>query len=190
MQNKEIRWERLLRGMRKSISRRGYAGADEELTVEKTPTTVFLDNWLTNAAAPTSSEGKKVEQTFLSVPGISVALVLGRESVLGQQMSGDFAQVPDDAEPGEDFQRVVSDVDLPPEEALACRGHKVMMVVVPAFAEREQREQPVILAGVTGFIAPRAEKVRERIDGEGIVPEKHRAQAEAPDKQRPSANKP
>src|SRR2546429_5515806 len=46
---------------------------------------------------------------FRSVPGISVALVLGRESVLGQQMSGDFAQVPDDAEPGEDFQRVVRD---------------------------------------------------------------------------------
>jgi hypothetical protein len=47
--------------------------------------------------------GKKVGQTFLSAPSISVDLVLGREPVLGQQMSGDFAQVPDDAEPGEDF---------------------------------------------------------------------------------------
>ncbi len=37
MQNKEIRWEGLARGMRKSISRRGYAGPDEELTLEKTP---------------------------------------------------------------------------------------------------------------------------------------------------------
>src|SRR6266849_7491096 len=105
-----------------------------------------------NVATPTSSAGKRVGQTFLSVPGISVDLVLGREPVLRQQMSGDFAQVPDDAEPGEDFQCVVSDVDLPPEEALARRGHKVMMVVVPAFAEREQREQPVVLAGVSGFV--------------------------------------
>src|SRR6266704_5997795 len=107
-----------------------------------------------------------------SAPRTGVAL--GRDGLLSEQMRGDFAEVPHDPQPGHDLQRVVSDVDLPPEETLARRGHKVMMVVVPAFAEREQREQPVILAGVTGFIAPRAEKVRERIDGEGIVPEKHR----------------
>jgi hypothetical protein len=36
MQNKQIRWGGLARGMRKSISRREYAGPDEELTLEKT----------------------------------------------------------------------------------------------------------------------------------------------------------
>src|SRR5712691_12811049 len=68
MQNKEIRWERLPRGMRKSISRRGYAGADEELTLEKTPTTVFRDNWLTNVAGPTSSGEKKWDRHFCLSP--------------------------------------------------------------------------------------------------------------------------
>jgi hypothetical protein len=36
-QNKEILWDRSPRGMRESISRRGYAGPVEELTLEKTP---------------------------------------------------------------------------------------------------------------------------------------------------------
>src|SRR5216684_383387 len=119
----------------------------------------------------------------LSVRDISVSFVLRRESVLGQQMRGDFAQVPNDAEPGENLQRVVGDVDLPPVEALARRSHEVMMVVVPTFAQGKQREQPVVLAGVTGFIAARTEEVRERINGERVVPQQHRAQAEAPDKQ-------
>src|SRR5882762_6748698 len=133
---------------------------------------------------------KKVGQTFLSVPDISVSLALRREPVLREQMHRHLAQVPDDAEPGENLQRVVGNVDLPPEETLARRGHEVMMVVVPAFAERQQGEQPVVLAGVTGFIAPRAEEVRERIDGEGVMPQQHGAQAEAPDEERPSADQP
>src|SRR5216683_4783204 len=130
--------------------------------------TVSLENCRENVTAPASGVKKDVGQTFLSVPQISVSFVLRGESVLGQQMRGDFAQVPNDAEPGQNLQRVISDVDLPPVEALARRGHEVMMVVVPAFAERQQCEQPVVLAGVTGFIAARTEEVRERIDGEGV----------------------
>src|ERR1700682_6757067 len=134
--------------------------------------------WLTkNRSTTASGLKKKWDRHSCLSPNISVSFALRRESVLREQMHGHFAQVPDDAEPGEDLQRVVSDVDLPPEEALARRGHEVMMVVVPAFAEREQGDQPVVLAGVTGFVAPRAEKVRERIDGERIVPQKHRAHA-------------
>src|SRR5712692_6076407 len=110
----------------------------------------------------TSSSGKEAGQTFRSVPGISVDLVLGGDGLLSQQMHGDFAQVPDDAAPGKDLQGVISDVDLPPEEALARRSHKVMMVVVPAFAEREQGEEPVVAAGIAGLVAARTEEVRER----------------------------
>jgi hypothetical protein len=63
---------------------------------------LFLENWLTKVAAPTSSEEKS--GTDIPVrPGYFRRSVSGREPVLGQQMSGDFAQVPDDAEPGEDF---------------------------------------------------------------------------------------
>src|SRR6266850_2403600 len=86
-----------------------------------------------------------------SAPRMEAAL--GGKAVLGEQVHGDFAEIPHDAEPGEDFQGVIGDVNLPPVEALARRSHEVMMVVVPAFAEGEQREQPVVLAGVTGFIA-------------------------------------
>ena len=67
-------------------------------------------------------------------------------------MRRDFAQIPDDAEPGENLQGVVGDIDFPPIEALARRSHKVMMVVVPAFAEREQGEEPVVAAGVRGLV--------------------------------------
>src|SRR6266849_4329832 len=117
-------------------------------------------------------------------------LVLSGDNLLGEQVRGDFAEVPHDAEPGENLQRVVGYVNFPPEEALARRSHEVVMIVVPAFAEREQRQQPVVLAGGTGFVAARTEKMRERIDGEGVMPQQYRAQAEAPDEQRPSADQP
>src|SRR6202521_6300373 len=145
--------------------------------------------WLTkNRPKAASGVKKKWDRLSCLPPNISVSFALRRESVLGEQTHGHLAQVPDDAEPGEDLQRVVGDVDLPPEEALARRGHEVMMVVVPAFAERQQRQQPVVLAGVGGLIAPRTKEVRERIDRKRIVPEHHGADAEAPHKQRPSAD--
>jgi integrase len=81
--------------------------------------------------------------------------VLSGDGLFGEQMRGNFAEVPDDAEPGENLQRVIGDVDLPPEEALARRSHELMMIVVPAFAEREQRQQPtrkiILLATMTGL---------------------------------------
>ena len=65
-----------------------------------------------------------------------------------------------------------------------------MMVVVPAFTEGQQRQEPVVLAGVGRLIAARAEQMRKRIDREGVVPQQHGAQAERPDEQVPSANQP
>src|SRR5207302_10161724 len=136
------------------------------------------------------SQQKEIAPAGIPVPQILDGSVLGREPVLGEQMHGHFAEVPDDPEPGHDLQRVISDVNLPPEEALARRSHKVMMVVVPALTEREQGEEPVVAAGVGGLVAARTEKMRERIDCEGVVPQQHGAQAEAPDEQRPSADQP
>ena len=37
----------------------------------------------------------------------------------------------------------------------------MVMIVVPAFAESNQREEPVVLAGVRGVVAALAEEVRE-----------------------------
>ena len=95
-------------------------------------------------------------------------------------MFGNFAEVPDDAEPGEEFQGVVGDVDFPPEKALACGGHEMVMIVVPAFAESDEGQQEIVAAGIGGLVAACAKKVRERINREGAVPDKHRAQAESP----------
>ena len=100
----------------------------------------------------------------------------------GEEMGGDFAEVPDEATPGEGFERVVGDVDFPPEEALTCASHIVMMIVVPAFTEGHESEEPVVAAGVGGLVAARAEKMRERVDGEGVMPEERGAEAEAPEK--------
>src|SRR5205085_4573580 len=57
-------------------------------------------------------------------------------------------EIPDDAERGEQAQRVVGDVDFPPVEALARRAREVVVVVVPALAECDQREPEVVAAGV------------------------------------------
>ena len=104
-------------------------------------------------------------------------------------MGGDFAKVPDEAEPGESFKGVIGDVDFPPEEALAGAGHVVVMIVVPAFAEGQKGEKPVVAAGVGGLKAARAEKMRERIDGEGVMPEERGAEAEAPEEKWKAADR-
>ena len=81
--------------------------------------------------------------------------------VRGEEMGGDFAEVPDEAEPGEGFERVISDVDFPPEEALTGAGHVMVMIVVPAFAEGHESKEPVVAAGVRGLVTARTEKMRE-----------------------------
>jgi len=90
-------------------------------------THLSFKNYIENVIALASGVKKETGQTFprpernrgMSVPDCSVGLALRCEPVLGEQMHGHFAKVPNDAEPGEDLQHVVGDVDLPPEEALA-----------------------------------------------------------------------
>jgi len=108
----------------------------------------------------------------------------------GEDVIGDFAKFADEAEPGKDFEGVEGDVDFPPVESLTRTGHVVVMVVVPAFAEGDEGEQPVVFAGVCGGETAIAEDVRERIDGEGAVPEQGGAEEKAPSEQGPAANQP
>src|SRR6266699_5751136 len=169
----------------------GPIGVDVMLGNSRKVQRIFCKSPWTPGECERESRSTKNGQIVSEVnfaPGTEATLC--SDGLLGEQVRGDFAEVPDDAEPGHDFQRVVGDVDLPPKESLARRGHEVMMIVVPAFAEGEQREEPVVAAGVGGLVAARAKEVRERIDGESVMPQKHRAQAEAPHKQVPSANQP
>jgi len=73
----------------------------------------------------------------------------GREGLaFGEDVVGDAAEFADEAKPGEGLQAVVGEIDLPPVRALADGGHEVVMVVVPTFAESDEGEEPVVLAGV------------------------------------------
>jgi len=47
---------------------------------------------------------------------------------------GNRPQVPHDAQPGEEHEHEVSDIDLPPEETLSSGNRIVVVVVVPPFA--------------------------------------------------------
>jgi predicted dithiol-disulfide oxidoreductase (DUF899 family) len=93
----------------------------------------------------------------------------------GENAFRNAAEFADETEPGKKLQRVVGNVDLPPVEALARAGHVVVMVVVPAFAESDQSEKPIILAGVRGGETAIAKNVREGVDRESAVPEKNGA---------------
>ena len=54
------------------------------------------------------------------------------------------------------------------------------MVVVPAFAGGEDGQNPIVAGIVGGGVAPPAEQVGERIDGERAVPEHHGGHHETP----------
>src|SRR5690349_25054624 len=97
----------------------------------------------------------------------------------GEDVIGDAAEFADKAEPGEELQAVVGEIDFPPVKTLAGGGHEVMMIVVPAFAKGNQRQQPVVFAGVRGGKTALSDDVRKRIDRDGAVPEKDRAQETA-----------
>ena len=128
------------------------------------------------AALPVTPSGRSKDRPLHGIYCVGVEGL-----AFGQDFFGDAAEFADQAEPRENFQRVVGDVDFPPIEALTGAGHIVMMVVVPAFAERDQGQEPIILAGVGGGETAIAENVRERIDGERAVPEKNGAEEEAPE---------
>ena len=89
-------------------------------------------------------------------------------------------------EPGHHLEQVIGDVDFPPVEALARRARVVVVIVVPALAERDQREEPVVAARVAGLVALLAEHVRQRVDGVRAVRAQHRRHEEAPDQHLPA----
>src|SRR5208282_2255724 len=113
---------------------------------------------------------------------------LRRQSLFCKQMCGHLAQIPHQPAPGHHLQRVIRHINLPPVKTLPRRGHKVVVIVVPAFAERQHRQQPVVPARVARFVAPGPKQMRKRVDRECVVPNQHGAQAKSPNKQRPSAN--
>src|SRR5271156_4019693 len=58
----------------------------------------------------------------------------------------------------------------------------MMMIVMPALAERDHCEHKTVAAGVASFIAAPSEHVRERVDRESSVREDHGRDEKTPDK--------
>ena len=81
-------------------------------------------------------------------------------------------------------------IELVPCQTVPRRSRMRVMVIVPAFAERNQRYPPVVARIVVGGKPPRAPHVRRRVDQPGGVQPEHDAQGRcptAPSKSRRSA---
>ena len=88
--------------------------------------------------------------------------------VLQRLLTG-LAQIPHQANPAQGTEDGVSDVQLPPEETLVGRTLVMMVVVVPALAQGDQRQPEVVAALIDRGIPTPAEEMAERVDGEGAV---------------------
>ena len=104
------------------------------------------------------------------------------DPVAVKHMLGNRTQIPDDAQPGHANQEVIGHVDFPPEKTLARGNGIVMMVVVPAFTERNQRQKCVVAAGVGRIISSGAVHVIQGVDRHGSVQQYRGGNKKPPDK--------
>src|SRR2546423_15534548 len=85
-----------------------------------------------------------------------------------------FAQLSGEADPAHYLQQVISEVDLPPAQALTAAMHKFMVIVVPTFAESDECQKKVIAALIVGFKAPGSPDVGNRVDRKSAMKQEHR----------------
>ena len=74
-------------------------------------------------------------------------------------------QAPYDSQPGHHFEKIIRDVDLPPEKALAGGNGVMVMIVVPTLAECDQGQERVVAAGVRIRVTPGSDHVVQGVDG-------------------------
>ena len=134
--------------------------------------------FFSNIDSPRRASGAYRLNAPLARRGETVQLLLNRSS--GHRPFGRLTQIPDDAEPAQELQRRVADVDLIPAKTLTSCGRIMMMVVVPTFAEGQQCDQPVITAIIIGGKVAFAEQVTDRIHHERHMIDQNRAEEEAP----------
>src|SRR5690606_40520910 len=94
-----------------------------------------------------------------------------------------FLKIPYQTYRRKPLQKVVRNVNLPPEKALARRYLVIMMVIMPPFAQRQQGQPQAVAAFIVRLIPLGAELVHDRVDRKRGVVQDHRAQ-EKPDEQR------
>ena len=91
------------------------------------------------------------------------------------------AEIPYQPKERQRTQHVVTDIKLPPVETLVGGALVVVVIVVPAFAQRDEGHQGAVLALVCGLVTHSANDVAERVDAECSVIGDHGADKETPD---------
>ena len=105
-------------------------------------------------------------------------------------MAGHFTEIPHQTEFLQQPDEAIARVDLPPEKAVVGGVRIMVVVVVPAVAEREEGQHEAIAAVISSRIASRADHVAQGIDQEGVVQDDDRAEAKTDAKQAPAADQP
>lgn len=108
------------------------------------------------------------------------------DQILFQSLLARFADIPDQTDKTQHADDVVTDIDFPPLESLAGAALIVMVVVVPALAQGQDRGPPVVLALVRGRIAATAPEMTGGINQECTMIEEDRADQEAPNNAAPA----
>src|SRR5579863_4989109 len=105
----------------------------------------------------------------LEARGLGISrIVFGYMDLFGQP---DFGEQPDAPEVG---------IDFVPLQSMA-RGHRVrVMVVVPSFAARQQRNPPAVARVVASLKAPASPKVRGRVHQPGGMEAERDAERHTP----------
>ena len=94
-----------------------------------------------------------------------------------------------DAEPFEQHDYVIGEIEFPPLVTVCCTTRKRVVIVVPPFAIAGESDNQVVAALVGEFVVTVAPKVSYRVDGPGSMPDEHRANEDTPHQQaRPQLN--
>src|SRR5579883_186863 len=88
----------------------------------------------------------------------------------GADLSGAHAlDARDEPHPLQQADREAGEVELPPAQAVEGAAREGVMVVVPAFAQRQQADQPLIAAAVPRAEGAAAEGMANRVHAPGHV---------------------
>src|SRR5882724_6695976 len=108
-----------------------------------------------------------------------------RAFAFGENGLGHVLQIPNNSSPGKCPEKVVSDVEFPPIKTLARRGHVAVVIVMPAFAKRDDRENEAVARIVVRLEAALAHQVGHRVDAGRAVEKGGGADEEAPNEKLP-----
>lgn len=76
---------------------------------------------------------------------------------------------------------VPAHIDLPPAESLPSRPGVIVMVIMPSFPHRQQRNEHAIPTFIISLVDPAADEVRHGVDEKGAMKEQNGTHETSPD---------